>query len=56
MPLRLGFNSRNDAGPGITAGVGWAQPNFSIDYALVPFGDLGAAHRISATVRWGAEK
>ncbi|MFA6093316.1 MAG: PorV/PorQ family protein [Elusimicrobiota bacterium] len=53
MPLRLGYSSRNDAGPGITAGIGYQLADFSVDYAFVPYGALGNAHRISATVRWG---
>ncbi|MFH1618649.1 MAG: PorV/PorQ family protein, partial [bacterium] len=53
MPVRLGFNTRNEAGPGITAGMGWIYGNCSIDYAFVPFGELGTAHRISVSVRWG---
>ncbi|MFH1725255.1 MAG: PorV/PorQ family protein [Elusimicrobiota bacterium] len=52
MPLRAGFNTRNDAGPGVSVGVGWVHRDLMIDYAFVPFGDLGNAHRISATVRW----
>lgn len=50
---RLGFNSRNDAGIGITGGVGYVSPNFNVDYAIVPYGDLGLTHRISITYRWG---
>ncbi|MBI5202933.1 MAG: PorV/PorQ family protein [Elusimicrobia bacterium] len=51
--LRLGYSQRNDAGPGITAGVGWRRKDFQIDYAMTPLGELGSAHRLSATVRWG---
>lgn len=51
--LRLGYSSRNTAGVGITAGMGWRFREHSLDYALVPFGDLGIAHRFSVTVRWG---
>lgn len=54
MPLRLGYDMRNDAGLGLTAGVGWLSEGFRFDYAFVSFGDLGSAHRISASVRWGA--
>lgn len=56
MPVRLGYNTRAGAGPGITAGLGFLGRDFLIDYAFVPFGDLGNAHRISATVRWGGLK
>jgi hypothetical protein len=54
LALRLGFNTRNDAGVGITAGFGCLFKDGSIDYAFVPMGDLGDAHRISATLRWDA--
>ena len=52
LPLRLGFSTRNSAGPGVTAGVGWIFRSFEVAYAFVPFGDLGAAHRISASFNW----
>ena len=53
LPLRLGFASRNQAGPGVTAGVGWLHPNFRVDYAFTPYGDLGSSHRLSVSVKWG---
>ncbi|MBI5242460.1 MAG: hypothetical protein HY922_02100, partial [Elusimicrobia bacterium] len=53
LALRLGYNTRNAAGPGVSVGVGWLLSNFSFDYAFVPFGDLGNAHRLSVTLRWG---
>jgi hypothetical protein len=55
LALRFGFNSRNSSDVGVTGGVGWVNPNYNIDYAVVPFGSLGVSHRISATVRWGGE-
>lgn len=54
LPLRLGFNSRNDAGTGISMGLGWSNGKFRVDYAFVPLGDLGTAHRLSLGLRWGA--
>jgi len=54
MPIRVGFNTGNNAGPGVTAGAGWLYRDFALDYAFVPFGDLGMAHRVSVTWRWGA--
>ncbi|MDE2292199.1 MAG: tetratricopeptide repeat protein, partial [Elusimicrobia bacterium] len=56
LPLRVGFTTRNQAGPGVTAGMGWTHAGFSVDYAFVPYGDLGSAHRVSVTVRWGASR
>lgn len=53
MPLRLGYDMRNEAGLGLTAGFGWRARDFSVDYAFVTFGELGNAHRVSARVRWG---
>ncbi|MBI4054863.1 MAG: PorV/PorQ family protein [Elusimicrobia bacterium] len=50
--LRLGYNGRNDADTGITAGGGVLLERFSLDYAFVPFGDLGDSHRISLSYRW----
>ena len=55
MALRLGYNQSNDAGVGITAGVGWQIHNFGFDYAIVPFGPLGYTHRMSVTLRWGGD-
>ncbi|MCX5797217.1 MAG: PorV/PorQ family protein [Elusimicrobia bacterium] len=52
LALRMGFNTRNDAGIGITAGFGYLFKAGSVDYAIVPMGDLGDAHRISLTLRW----
>ncbi|MFH2201487.1 MAG: PorV/PorQ family protein [Elusimicrobiota bacterium] len=53
VPVRIGFNTRNDAGPGVTAGVGWSANYFIFDYAFAPFGDLGSSHLFSVTARWG---
>lgn len=53
LPIRLGYDMRNEAGLGLTAGFGWRARDFRIDYAFVSFGDLGAAHRVSAALRWG---
>ncbi|UPT75948.1 MAG: PorV/PorQ family protein [Elusimicrobiota bacterium] len=50
---RLGFTTRNDAGLGISLGLGWRGPRLGADYAFVPMGELGTAHRISFTLRWG---
>ena len=55
MAFRLGFTTRNDAGIGITGGVGFIWKTLSVDYAFVPFGDLGNVHRISLTWRWGTQ-
>lgn len=50
---RFGFTTRNDAGLGVTFGLGWVGRKLGADYAFVPLGSLGSAHRISFTLRWG---
>lgn len=50
--LRVGWNGQQDAGPGITAGIGVTWLRVSFDYAFVPYGDLGDSHRLGATYRW----
>lgn len=52
--VRAGFTTRNDAGIGVTAGLGWKGESLGVDYAFAPLGELGTAHRISLTLRWGA--
>lgn len=52
MMLRVGYNGRNEADSGITTGFGVLLPGASIDYAFVPFGDLGISHRISLSLHW----
>ncbi|MFI5362473.1 MAG: PorV/PorQ family protein [Elusimicrobiota bacterium] len=56
MPVRVGFRTNNSAGLGLTTGIGWIYNGFALDYAFVPYGTLGDAHRISVTWRWGAPK
>lgn len=56
FPVRLGYNTRNEDGPGITAGLGYINGDLSFDYAFAPFKELGAAHRLSVTLAWGGEK
>ena len=54
VALRVGYNSQNDdVGEGLTAGAGFAYQSFNLDYAYVPFGDLGNSHRISASYAFG---
>jgi hypothetical protein len=51
--VRTGFNSRNDAGLGVTFGFGLVFDRFHFDYAVLPSGDLGAAHMMTIGVKWG---
>ena len=52
VALRVGYNGRNDTDTGITFGGGLTRRHFGFDYAFVPFGDLGNAHRFSLNYRW----
>lgn len=52
LALRLGYNGRNEAASGITMGGGLALKRWNLDYAFVPFGDLGSSHRFSVACRW----
>jgi len=56
LALRAGYCGGNDAGLGIVGGAGFLWQAMSVDYAFVPFGDLGFAHRLSLTFRWGREE
>jgi tetratricopeptide (TPR) repeat protein len=53
VAFRLGYNGRGDAGLGLTGGVGWIYDRFVVGYAFAPYGDLGLAHRLTLTFRWG---
>jgi hypothetical protein len=41
---------------GITAGIGFKYQNYFIDYAFVPYGQLGNTHRISLSMEFSKEK
>jgi len=45
--LRAGYQGNQDEGSGITLGFGLKTQKFIIDYAYVPFGELGNTNRIS---------
>ncbi len=51
--LRAGHDGFAEAGTGLSMGGGLRLGNYSVDYAFIPFGELGQAHRMSATVRFG---
>lgn len=52
--LRSGyqFGRDKDAGSGFAAGVGFRLMSINIDYAFVPYGDLGDTHRMSLGYRF----
>ena len=52
---RVGYNtSTNDTGGlnGLTAGAGVTYKGYCLDYAFVPFGDLGNSHKVSLGMKW----
>ena len=55
--VRAGVNTRTlgDVGglTGVSVGVGASHEGIGLDYALVPFGDLGLSHRISLSLAFG---
>jgi hypothetical protein len=50
LALRVGYNSRNDLGTGLSAGAGFRYRNFMLDYAWVGYDVAGDAHRMALTV------
>ncbi|MCK4418849.1 hypothetical protein KAV79_03495, partial [Candidatus Aerophobetes bacterium] len=52
LALRVGYKTNQDIGNGITAGIGLKMGKTSIDYAYVPYGDLGNTHRISLGIKF----
>ncbi len=55
LALRAGFDGRNDAGNGLSVGLGVAAGDLKLDYAYVPFGELDQSHRVSAEYAFGPE-
>jgi len=52
---RVGYNTAaKDTGGlnGISAGIGFVYLNYGIDYAFVPYGDLGNTQRISLSAKF----
>lgn len=56
--FRAGYKTGRSrfAGPGFTAGVGVASRDLRVDYAFAPYGDLGAAHRVTVSLRFGEKR
>lgn len=56
---RAGYNGRTagdvSGSSGISLGLGFGFRQFDVDYAIVPYGSLGSAHRFSVSYRFGAE-
>lgn len=53
VAVRAGYKGDRNLDKNFTYGVGFENPIFRIDYAFVPFGDLGDTHRISVIYRFG---
>lgn len=56
VALRAGYNTRNkDTGGlnGVTVGAGIDYAGYTIDYAFVPYGNLGDTQRIALTIKFG---
>ncbi|MEK8023450.1 MAG: PorV/PorQ family protein [Candidatus Hydrogenedentota bacterium] len=56
IAIRAGANSANDAGSGFTVGAGFKWNDILLDYAYVPFGDLGDQNLISLAYQFGAPR
>ena len=52
LALRVGYKTNQDIGEGITAGIGLKIRKTSIDYAYVPYGELGITHRVSLRIKF----
>ncbi len=52
--LRVGYETANDLGPGIRAGMGLRIRDVQFDYAMSIMGDFGLTHRVGLTYRFGA--
>ena len=51
--LRAGYSTENDLNDGVTAGFGIDISALHLDYAYVPYGDLGNTHRMTLTFKYG---
>jgi hypothetical protein len=54
IAIRAGYRTGTgfDFPSGLCAGAGYGTDTYQLDYALVPYGDIGSTHRISFTVRF----
>lgn len=41
-----------DAAKGLTLGLGYRDARWSLDYAVLPSGELGRSHRFSLGAHW----
>ncbi len=50
--LRLGYRTGEDLGSGLRMGIGLNASVLSVDYAFVPYGELGNTHRINLNFKF----
>ncbi len=50
LGLRVGYTSKEDSGKGLRMGIGIKVGVFRLDYAFVPYEELGDTHRINLTI------
>jgi hypothetical protein len=51
IALRAGYRSGRDIGSGLSAGLGFRLDRVGIDYAYVPYAELGDTHRFSLQIQ-----
>jgi hypothetical protein len=56
LALRAGANSAADVASGLSVGAGFLWNDIGVDYAYVPFGDLGDQHLISLAYQFGPDR
>ncbi len=56
--FRAGYKTGRSryAGTGFTAGVGLINRELSVDYAYAPYGELGDAHRVTVSLKFGKRR
>ncbi len=52
--VRCGYTLKNTSITGLTVGAGLVIDSISVDYAYIPFGDLGVTHRFSLSFAFDA--
>jgi hypothetical protein len=58
VAVRIGYqaslaNNQTGGATGLAVGAGFLYRGFTLDYAFLPYGDLGQAQRISLTYDFG---
>ncbi|MCD6318664.1 PorV/PorQ family protein [Candidatus Aerophobetes bacterium] len=51
LALRAGYRTNQDIGSGVSGGIGLRISTINLDYAYVPYGELGNAQRISLGIK-----